>query len=270
MRASTRSHALDQPDILLKKRLPPKTMAAIPINESATFYGSKIGKINAQIMGASCANINRELLEKFGALNSAIFMGLGDGTLVERIAPRFERSVVVEASDMLVAEARTRFASIAGLKVVRSFFESFETSAAERVSCVLGNHVLEHVDDPVQVLRKTHEWLSNKGIAIFTVPNATSLHRRIGVELGILSSVSAPSEQDRVIGHQRVYDMERLQADVAKAGFVLAEAGGFNLKLVSQAQMVDWPDKLHEAIYRVSRQCPPEMCSNIYVVVRPR
>jgi SAM-dependent methyltransferase len=269
MRAGWHSRALDQTDIWLNKRRRKNTMAAIPINESATFYGSKIGRVNAQIMGASCANINRELLEKFGESDSAIFMGLGDGTLVERIAPRFKRSLVVEASDLLVDEARTRFANIAGLKVISSFFESFETSPAEKVSCVLGNHVLEHVDEPVHVLRKTQEWLSPRGIAIFTVPNATSLHRRIGVELGMLSSVSAPSEQDRVIGHQRVYDMERLHADVTNAGYVVAEAGGFNLKLVSQAQMVDWPDGLHEAIYRVSRQCPPEMCSNIYVVVRP-
>jgi hypothetical protein len=86
----------------------------------------------------------------------------------------------------------------------------------------------------------------------------------------MLENVSAPSDQDRAVGHQRVYDMERLQADVSMAGYNVDEAGGFNLKLVSQAQMVGWPDALHEAIYQVSRRCPHEMCSNIYVVVRPR
>jgi SAM-dependent methyltransferase len=243
-------------------------MAPNPINVSATFYGSKIGKINAQIMGASCAAINRELLEKYGALDSAIFMGLGDGTLVERIAPRFQKATVVEGSDVLVEAARERFANLPGIKIVNSFFEAYKVKPEDRVSCILGNHVLEHVDDPVHVLRQSYDWLSPQGIAVFTVPNATSLHRRIGVELGLLENVSGPSDQDRVIGHQRVYDMDRLKSDVTKAGFVVLEAGGFNLKLVSQAQMLDWSDALHEAIYRVSRHCSPEVCSNIFVVCR--
>ncbi len=243
-------------------------MAPNPIDVSATFYGSKIGKINAQIMGSSCAAINRELLEKYGALDSAIFMGLGDGTLVERIAPRFRKATVVEGSDVLVEKARERFSNLPGLTIVSSFFEAFRTEPGDRVSCILGNHVLEHVDDPVRVLRQCYDWLTPGGIAVFTVPNATSLHRRIGVELGMLDNVSSPSDQDRVIGHQRVYNMDGLKSDVTKAGFVLLEAGGFNLKLVSQAQMLDWPDSLHEAIYKVSRHCCPDICSNIYAVCR--
>jgi SAM-dependent methyltransferase len=169
---------------------------------------------------------------------------------------------------MLVVQDRERFSVIPGLRVVNGYFESYDLDRRDRVLCVLGNHVLEHVDDPVEVLKKTRTWLLPDGLAIFTVPNATSLHRRIGVEMGMLKRVTDPSEQDRVTGHQRVFDAARLHADIAEAGFVVLEEGGFNLKLVSQAQMTGWPESLHDAIYRVSRRCPAELCSNLYVVCR--
>src|ERR1017187_9677978 len=239
-------------------------MSSTPINVSAAFYGSKIGKVNAQIMGSSCAAINREMLEKYGVFDSAVFMGLGDGALLERIGPRFTKVIVVEASNILVKEAQRRFTHLPGLHFVNAYFEAYHTKPQDRVSCILGNHILEHVDDPIEVLRKSRDWLLPQGIAVFTVPNATSLHRRIGMKLGMLIDVASPSDQDRVIGHQRVYDAARLRADIVKAGYTIIEMGGFNLKLVSQAQMAGWSDALHDAIYMVSRECPAELCSNLY------
>jgi SAM-dependent methyltransferase len=245
-------------------------MTANPINLSAQFYGSAIGKVNAQIMGNTCATLNIEMLEKYGHFDSAICMGLGDGTLVERIGPRFDKLTVVEASDLLVAQVRQRFVAIRGLQLVNAYFEDYQPTSEHKVSCILGNHILEHVNDPVEVLRKSLRWLKPDGISVFTVPNAMSLHRRIGVQLGMLGRVSDLSDQDRVIGHQRVYDTARLRADIVEAGYAVVEEGGFNLKLVSQAQMVGWPESLHEAVYRVSRECPAELCSNIYLVCRLR
>jgi len=195
---------------------------------------------------------------------------LGDGALLERIGSRFRKVIVVEASDILLEEARRRFTHLRGLHLVNAYFEAYHTNPEDRVSCILGNHILEHVEDPIEVLRKSRDWLLPEGIAIFTVPNATSLHRRIGVCLGMLMDVASPSDQDRVIGHQRVYDAARLGADIVGAGYTIVEMGAFNLKLVSQAQMAEWSDALHEAIYVVSRECPPDICSNLYVVCRPR
>jgi hypothetical protein len=85
----------------------------------------------------------------------------------------------------------------------------------------------------------------------------------------MLQRIDDLSKQDRVVGHQRVYSAAQLQTDILAAGYQLIEAGGFNIKLISQAQMVSWPESLHDAIYKVSRECPPDICSNLYVVCRP-
>jgi trans-aconitate methyltransferase len=245
-------------------------MKTDPINTSAQFYGSTIGKVNEQSIVNTCAMLNIEMVEKHSRFDSAIFMGLGEGSLLERIGPRFEKIVVVEASDLLIAQAQKRFAGLRGMHLVNSYFEKYEPVRKHKVSCILGNHVLEHLNDPVEVLRKSLGWLSADGISIFTVPNATSLHRRIGVEMGVLQKNNELSQQDKLVGHQRVYDRPGLRADVIAGGYAVIEEGGFNLKLVSQAQMVDWPEALHAAIYRVSRECPAELCSNLYVVCRPQ
>lgn len=245
-------------------------MSSNPINTSAQFYGTAIGKVNAQIIGNSCAAMNLEMLDKHGRFDSAVFMGLGDGSLLEQIGQKFGQLTVLEASDLLVKQAQVRFAGMRGVQIVKTYFEAYQPADDCKVSCILGNHVLEHLDDPIEVLRKSLAWLQPAGIAIFTVPNATSLHRRIGVHMGMLKQVSDLSEQDHVVGHQRVYDAVRLRHDVLAAGYAVIEEGGFNLKLVSQAQMVSWPASLHEAIYRVSRECPPELCSNLFVVCQRR
>ena len=156
-------------------------MKTISINASAQFYSSALGKVNEQSIVNSCALLNFEMVEKHGRFDSAIFMGLGEGSLLERIGPRFTELCVVEASDVLIEQAKNRFASMRGLHLVHSFFENYKPNPENMVSCVLGNHVLEHLDDPVKVLHKSLGWLKSDGISIFTVPNATSLHRRIGM-----------------------------------------------------------------------------------------
>lgn len=239
------------------------------LESSATFYRSAVGRVNEASVVHACARLNLEVIERHAAGASALFLGLGEGGLLELMAERFQRAIAVEASATLVAEARERFVSLPSLAIVHDFFETFALPPGDRVTAILGNHVLEHLDDPVALLRQSLDWLAPAGLAIFTVPNATSLHRRIGVAMGLLARVDALSPQDELVGHRRVYDLPSLERDVRAGGYEVIESGGFNVKLVSQKQMIDWPPELHDAIYRVSRACPPDLCSNIYVACRP-
>ena len=52
---------------------------------------------------------------------------------------------------------------------------------------VLG-HVLEHVERPVEILSRVKSWLSANGRVFALVPNARSLHRQMGVVMGLLDS----------------------------------------------------------------------------------
>ena len=193
----------------------------------------------------------------------ALQLGLGNGRLARRLAHRFGRLTVVEGSAALAAAFTD---PPANCRVVSALFEDF---APERpVDRILGNHILEHVADPVAVLRRTRGWLAPGGRALFTVPNAGSLHRRIGVELGLLQQPGELNEQDLRLGHRRVYTAGAFRADLEAAGYGVEELRGYLLKVVSNAQMKGWPRDLLDAMYRVSLTLPTEYCANLAAVCR--
>lgn len=207
-------------------------------------------------------NLINDLL-KLKRYEHVIEMGYGDGAVVEAIKDKVGKVTVVEGDKKLVEQTKKSHKDVT---IVHSLFEEFE--AKDKADLVLGNHVLEHVNQPQVVLERTKQWLKPNGIALFSVPNATSLHRRIGVRMGLLGSIYDLNEQDKRVGHQRIYDEQSFLRDLKKSGFKIKKFGGFNLKLVSQKQMKDWSDELLQAIYEVSLQCPAELCSNLYAICR--
>lgn len=236
--------------------------------EGSGFYNTPEGVLNAKIIAENSTMLNDELIRKYGNYKTGLIMGYGDGWMVDYFKDNFSRLSVIEGSKSLSDSAANKYRDYPQVVCYHSYFESFKLSKEDRVDVVLGNHVLEHVDDPVEVLMRSKSWLKETGCAIFGVPNADSLHRRIGVNLKMLKTRYDLNDQDKLVGHQRVYDQELLLRDVVSAGYEIAEVGGFNLKLVSQKQMKDWSQELIRAIFEISRECPPDICSNLYVVCK--
>lgn len=236
--------------------------------KGSSFYATPEGKINAAIIAKNSARLNDELIQKYGRYDTGLIMGYGDGEMVEYFKDKFSRLIIVEGSKALAKAMAKRYQNAPSISCYHSYFESFNLPKNQEVDVVLGNHVIEHVDDPVEVLKQSKTWLGKTGLAIFSVPNASSLHRRIGVEMKLLPSIYDLNDRDRLVGHQRVYDIPSLRRDLELARYTIVEIGGFNLKLVSQKQMMDWPQELFQAIFEVSRHCPAQICSNLYAVVR--
>jgi hypothetical protein len=127
---------------------------------------------------------------------------------------------------------------------------------------------LEHVDDPVSIMRRARSWLTDEGRLHIVVPNADSLHRYVGVELGILEGRTSLSDSDRRIGHRRVYSLDSLFADIRLADLRVLHWEGIFLKVLSNAQMLGWDWELIHALHRVGRYLP-DRCAEIYVAVMP-
>lgn len=238
------------------------------LNNSANFYSSELGILNSKIIGSSCLKLNLSILEDYNFKGSILVLGYGDGELIDGLLKYFKDITLIEGSEKLVNIAKVRYKNVSKLAIVNRYFEDYFVQDDNKYNAILANHVLEHIDDPVSFLKHSKTWLKNDGIAFFTVPNATSLHRRIGVELGMLESVYDLSEQDRVVGHKRVYDMSQLDNDLQNGGYSIIRQGGFNLKLISQNQMLDWSRNLHEAIFKISLGCPEDICSNLFTLCK--
>jgi hypothetical protein len=100
------------------------------------------------------------------------------------------------------------------------------------------------------------------------VPNARSLHRRIGVALGMISAVDAFSEEDHRQGHRRVYTEELLHAHLIEGGVEILEIGSFFIKPLSNNQMEQLNPQIADAFFTVSRDIPG-LGSMLYAKCKP-
>jgi 2-polyprenyl-3-methyl-5-hydroxy-6-metoxy-1,4-benzoquinol methylase len=192
---------------------------------------------------------------------SCVELGSADGRMTERLAALFEDLTAVDGTAAYVEEVARRLPRV---EAVHALFEEYAPGRRFH-SAVLG-HVLEHVADPVTVLEAARDLLEPGGVAIVTVPNANSIHRHVGVAMGMLGSTTELNEADHRIGHRRVYTRDALLADVDASGLAVEHVGGVFLKPLSNGQIEEqWPEPLIQAFYEVGKLYP-ELCAELMVV----
>jgi 2-polyprenyl-3-methyl-5-hydroxy-6-metoxy-1,4-benzoquinol methylase len=201
-------------------------------------------------------------IEVLGDARRVLEMGYGTGMMTAELLRRGIPIEVVEGAPKLVSAARETHGDD-GLVVHEALFEEFVPE--EPYDAVLALHIAEHVDDPVALFRLAHDWLAPGGAIVVIVPNAESLHRRLAVRMGIQEHLDDLSPRDHLVGHQRVYDLARLRADLSAAGFEPQQDFGYQLKVVNNAMMADWPQELVGALIDISGEIPPAMLANIGV-----
>ena len=119
-----------------------------------------------------------------------------------------------------------------------SLIEDFNTE--EKFGSVFMLNILEHVVDPVSILRKSASFLRDDGVLIVHVPNALAINRRIAAIMGTLLSCEELSPfHIEIAGHRRSYTLTALKAEVENAGLKITANGGIFYKMLSTAQM-DW------------------------------
>ena len=192
-------------------------------------------------------------------------MGLGTGLTLHELVERHQLQIdVVEGSAALCEQARLRYGNKIGVQ--QSFFETFHSD--KKYHAILALHVLEHVDDPVQVLRNMRQALTPNGCLIALVPNALSLHRRLAVQMGLQPALDTLSDRDHLVGHQRVFTPNSLSQAFEQAGFTVEKTFGFGLKTLPYSMMESWSDDLIRACVQISPDLPSEQTANIGLIAR--
>lgn len=194
---------------------------------------------------------------------SVLQLGYGEGILAAALISQDASMDIIEGSSILAEHAKEKLPN--NVVVHNQLFEEFLPT--KLYDCIVATNILEHVDDPIEILGLMYRWLSPDGVAIVTVPNAESLHRRLAVEMKIQNSIYTLSERDHIVGHQRVYDMSSLVDQAQRAGFKIRERRGFVLKVLANAQQNSMSEEIIMAFHTVSPLLAPEILANIGLVI---
>jgi trans-aconitate methyltransferase len=192
-------------------------------------------------------------------------MGYGDGVWTNGLIQRFEKSFVVDASAQLLKVASSIYGD--KLTMYQSYFEEFHSPIL--FDSVICTYVLEHVVDPVVVLRQCRNWLKPHGMLCVAVPNATSLHRRLGVRMGLQKDVHELNDMDVKIGHRRIYDGPMLEADLASAGFRVDLRLTTMCKPLPNAILAPLNDAQLEGLFDLGDELPEDQRSILAYTCRP-
>jgi SAM-dependent methyltransferase len=201
----------------------------------------------------------RRVIERAPGATSLLELGLGHGISTEIFNRHFERHVVVDASTAVIENFATLYPDCHP-DIVNTYFEDFETD--ERFDVIVFGFILEHVDDPVQILSLFKPFLALGGKMFVTVPNAEVLNRRLGHLAGMLPDMTELSEHDHLLGHKRYYTVDTLRADIAEAGYDVVDLEGIYLKAITteQALSLNFDEKILDAFCQVAIDYPELSC----------
>jgi 2-polyprenyl-3-methyl-5-hydroxy-6-metoxy-1,4-benzoquinol methylase len=174
------------------------------------------------------------VLKRVKSAGSLLELGLGHGFTVEKFAPHFARHVVVDGSPAVIRDFREKVPNCRA-EIVAAMFEEYRTS--DPFDVILMGFILEHVDDPMVILRRYREFLAPHGRMFLAVPNANALNRRLGNLAGMLDDVYALSPNDLALGHKRYYTVESLREQIDRAGYRLIGLEGIYLKPLTSGQL---------------------------------
>lgn len=206
--------------------------------------------------------------QPFFRKGSVLELGCFKGDFTRRLQPHFDDITCVEASSEALTEARAKLKT--GVQFVHGRFE--EAQLPRRYDNIVLTHVLEHLDHPIQVLRRINdEWLAEGGRFFLVCPNANAPSRQIAVKMGLITHNAAVTPAELEHGHRITYSLDTLERDVKASGLKVVSRSGIFFKALANFQ---WDRLLQTDIisreyldgcYELGQQYP-DLCSSIFLL----
>lgn len=194
-------------------------------------------------------------------------VGCGDGLLTKELL-RYGNVTGIDGSKekITLAKKNTCFAQDWFNKKINFHWTLFENFWVDQMfDSIVMIGLLEHVMSPFFILKKARSMINKNGNILIVVPNALSLNRRIGQEMGLIKDCYELTPQDKKIGHQRTYDSLLLENDIIDSGLRIRHFNGIFLKPLSNKQMESWNEQICDALYEIGKELP-NYCGMLFYV----
>lgn len=199
---------------------------------------------------------------------SVLELGSFEGRFTKKLTHHFSDITCVEASSEAAAKGKSQLGSQA--EIIEGIFES--VILPRKYDNIILTHVLEHLTDPVSVLKRiNNEWLSDSGRFFLVCPNANAPSRQIAVKMGLISHNAAITPGEAQHGHCITYSLDTLERDAVAAGLKVVHRSGIFFKAFANFQ---WDKILQtdivskeflEGCYQLG-QVYPDLCASIFLL----
>jgi 2-polyprenyl-3-methyl-5-hydroxy-6-metoxy-1,4-benzoquinol methylase len=192
---------------------------------------------------------------------SILELGLGYGITTNIFSKHFDRHVVLEGSSAVINNFKKKYPGCSA-DIIETLFRDFVSD--EKFDLIVMGFILEHVDDPAEILTHFRNFLAPNGKIFIAVPNAEVLNRRLGHLAGMLPDMQQLSQHDLLLGHKRYFTVESMTKEIRKAGYQIEHIEGIYLKPLTTKQIMslNLSNKIIEALCRVGINYP-ELCCGI-------
>lgn len=203
----------------------------------------------------------------FLAKGKALEMGCYMGEFTKLIRREFADVTVIEGSDELIEKGRERVGQ--DVNFINSTFETVDLP--DKYDSIFLMHTLEHLDDPVLVLKRVNDWLSESGRFFLVVPNANAPSRQIAVKMGLVPYNSAVIESERLHGHRKTYSLDTLEHEAISGGLKVIHRGGIFFKPLAGSQFDEAlaakviTREYLDGCYKLG-MVYPDLCASVFVV----
>lgn len=205
---------------------------------------------------------------ELGVGDTVLDVGCGVGQFTYLFLRKFKTVVGLDPNEKYIKVAIKNNPKII---FIQGYGETFETEM--KFDTINMTNLLEHVDDPVKLLKNCKNHLRQGGRIIAQVPNANSIARRLGVLMGIISNIEHISKKEREFyGHQRTYTVETLMQDVLSAKLKVLDIGGIlykplpneMLEKICQEKGKKWRNRFIDALIEFGEDWK-EDCAELYI-----
>ena len=210
----------------------------------------------------------RRIVERFGHCETLLELGLGHGFTASIFNAACDRQVIVEGSGIVIERFRKNHPDFSG-ELVQDYFETYDPK--EKFDVIIMGFILDHVDDPGLLMDRYRQFLKPGGRLFVAVPNAKSLNRRLGLELGIIDDIYSLNENDLALGHKRQYCRDTLRRELAEHGYEVVHEEGIYLKPLPLGVLKTLPDfeANLQAMLKVGIDFP-DLCVGLLMEVTPQ
>ena len=143
-------------------------------------------------------------------------VGCGTGMLAGLLTEAGYKVVGIDLSDVAVQKCRAR-----GIEAYQQDLAETLQFSDNTFDCILMSEVIEHLVDPIQVLKELRRVLKINGVMVITTPNSSFITRRFRYLIG------KSSTETQNFSHLRFFSADFLKRVVTSAGFNVVHFMGY-------------------------------------------